>query len=378
MKTILHIAANYPDVFPNKISTAAVKNLIHLSTNFNHMVVSITKTSSVFNEKVIIEKNMISIRYFTVSFGIGHKFFMWRLAKTIYSILKHDPRAFSLIHAHKLTVDGIVGYFLSQWMHIPLVCSVRGDTDLKLIRWKLLSRTFFRKIFNKSCAVFFIAPWSQQPLQHYLKIPTNSKAVFLPNCVKECQIRYPLDEHNSRFVSIFNLDQFKRKGFLPLLKALHALRHENYSFQLDIIGEGKSLTKLQQLVHTYGLSNNIHFLGAMKNDEVIHNIGKYSALLMPSIIETFGMVYLEALLSGTPILYSQNVGIDGYFKDLEIGVKVEPTNTESVKAGVRDMLINSGRYKKSLLEALQAGRLNFFRKERIQEKYETILSQYAL
>jgi glycosyltransferase involved in cell wall biosynthesis len=47
---------------------------------------------------------------------------------------------------------------------------------------------------------------------------------------------------------------------------------------------------------------------------------------MPSINETFGRVYIEAMSQGLPIIYSKNDGIDGFFQDGEVGYGVEGSN----------------------------------------------------
>jgi glycosyltransferase involved in cell wall biosynthesis len=52
---------------------------------------------------------------------------------------------------------------------------------------------------------------------------------------------------------------------------------------------------------------------------------------MPSFNETFGIVYLEAMSQGLPILYSQNQGIDGYFNYRIPGYSVDPNNLNDIK-----------------------------------------------
>ena len=55
---------------------------------------------------------------------------------------------------------------------------------------------------------------------------------------------------------------------------------------------------------------------------------------MPSFKETFGIVYLEAMSQGLPIIYSQNQGIDGYFKDRAPGYSVDPYSINDIKSKI--------------------------------------------
>ena len=66
----------------------------------------------------------------------------------------------------------------------------------------------------------------------------------------------------------------------------------------------------------------------------------YGAMCLPSHNETFGMVYVEALLSGVPILYSRGTGIDGFLDRIEGAVGVDPCSTEEIGAALE--LLRSG------------------------------------
>jgi glycosyltransferase involved in cell wall biosynthesis len=51
---------------------------------------------------------------------------------------------------------------------------------------------------------------------------------------------------------------------------------------------------------------------------------------MPSFAETFGLVYAEALSQGLPLIYTKGQGIDGYFRDGEVGYAVDPNDPEEI------------------------------------------------
>ena len=52
--------------------------------------------------------------------------------------------------------------------------------------------------------------------------------------------------------------------------------------------------------------------------------------VMPSFFETFGLVYLEAMSQGLPLIYSKDQGFDGFYTDGRIGYAVNPSDTDGI------------------------------------------------
>jgi len=61
---------------------------------------------------------------------------------------------------------------------------------------------------------------------------------------------------------------------------------------------------------------------------------------MASFRETFGLVYVEAMSQGLPILYSKDRGFDGFYKEGEVGYSVDPEDPKTIEAGVEKILKN--------------------------------------
>ena len=74
------------------------------------------------------------------------------------------------------------------------------------------------------------------------------------------------------------------------------------------------------------------------------------AALTPNHNETFGMVYLEALLCGIPILYSNGTGIDGFVDWISAKAGVDPASVKSIAQGLNDVLENQQVYRPWLKE----------------------------
>ena len=98
-------------------------------------------------------------------------------------------------------------------------------------------------------------------------------------------------------------------------------------FELTIIGDGKELKKLKSLSRSGILArqHKIKFLGRLSHKKVLEQMQTANIFILPSVDETFGMVYLEAMASGCVTVCTKNDGIDGIIKDGENGFLTEAT-----------------------------------------------------
>jgi glycosyltransferase involved in cell wall biosynthesis len=90
---------------------------------------------------------------------------------------------------------------------------------------------------------------------------------------------------------------------------------------------------------------------------------------MPTRRETFGMVFIEALFSGLPLLHTKRWGIDGFFADDEVGYACDPTSLADIEAGVARLLGEQARFKRSIAALHERGGLDRFKRKTIAETY---------
>lgn len=112
-----------------------------------------------------------------------------------------------------------------------------------------------------------------------------------------------------------------RKNIDKLIYAVKDLKE----FELTVIGDGPQLESLKKIE-----SQNVKFLGRLPRESVLQEMQKHDIFVLPSVNETFGMVYLEAMASGCITVCTKNDGIDGIIKDGENGFLCEP-DPENIK-----------------------------------------------
>ena len=135
----------------------------------------------------------------------------------------------------------------------------------------------------------------------------------------------------------------KRKNIDKVIKACKGLE----CFELTVIGDGKERKKLEKI------DKNVIFTGRLPHDEVLAKMRNSDIFVLPSVGETFGMVYLEAMASGCITVCTKGDGIDGIIKDRENGFLTEP-NPENIK----ETLLNIKNLTKEELNSLYTNSFN--------------------
>lgn len=334
---ILHIHQDYPDGrgFP---FTRAVENLINASSDENpdidHYVLSINRTNNPFKISFKIFDRGLSVVYwaFPLPFIYAPAIYFWSL---IACFLLRNER-FDVVHGHKLTTEGLWAYFVARKFNLKFCLSVRGGSDCRNLKrlWDL--KRIFRKIYKKSVHVFWVSPWAKSEVEKLLCYEKSSYSFFPNICHIENIKNTFLNGKRVRYCTVVSLHQMKRKGLFPLLEAITLLRDDGVFIELDIIGGGdyKYFDEVKEKVNSLNIEQQVRVLGALTHDDLLKNISKAKGLLLPAINETFGMAYIEAIASGTPVLFMSDTGIDGHFEAKKIGVRIDSQDPETIKNGI--------------------------------------------
>jgi len=244
-----------------------------------------------------------------------------------------------ILHAHTLYSDGFAAYKISKKYGIPYVVTVRG-TDVNIFsRYFYHLRPSAREVLNNASLVIFINNITKPKLQYRLDyIFDSDKVAIVPNGMSDFWINSERPKKSSKNPEVVQVvcvaRVIKLKNYHNLIEAILKLnRDDKRQYHLTIVGDyssayGRRMKKRYE-------SDQIRFIGALKADDIRRYFWNSDIFAMPSRTETFGIVYIEALSQGLPVLYSKNQGLDGWDVDNNLGVSCDQHSIEDICSGIR-------------------------------------------
>ncbi|MFA5184323.1 MAG: glycosyltransferase family 4 protein [Patescibacteria group bacterium] len=130
------------------------------------------------------------------------------------------------------------------------------------------------------------------------------------------------------------------KGLPILLRALAGVTTR--SWRLTIIGTGDRQTEYKDLAAALGLSGRVNFAGKVSEDDLIRAYQNADLLILPSINtnEAFGIVLIEALACGVPVIASDLPGVRRVFTDHQEGLLAQPDDVADLRKKLEFILKN--------------------------------------
>ncbi|WP_169307130.1 glycosyltransferase [Ferrimonas sediminicola] len=371
-KRVLHLAVEYPSLNRDS-NTPAVRHFIRANPDVDYRVFALRRTSNPFAVNALEgddegDPKVTSMQYWGLPWGMLLFLSMTLLAWRIRRQIRRERLHVDLVHAHKFAFEGIAGWWLSRWLGVPLVLSVRGEAEAKILRFKPHYDLFFRRQLRDAARIYYVSAWFKPLLNARFTIDPN-KQKLLPNFVAERHWVITPDFREDHLVSIMDLNVLKKKGLAKLLTAVARLAPRHPKLKLDIIGggSGAAMRQARQMIAAQGVEDRVTLVGEMDNTQLLAQLPRYGGMVLPSVDETFGMVYVEALMSGVPILHSKETGIDGFLEEIPARVMADPYCDDSVAEAMERLLSSQRDYREWLLAHQDVVAEKFSRRSHIEE-----------
>lgn len=244
-----------------------------------------------------------------------------------------------LIHAH-FTMMGYCGRIIKQKYNIPIVLTEHASA---VIERKIKRKTIIQCISAYKYADKIIAVGSN--LAEHMKKYTQKEIVVIPNILsKEFSIKKSAnrDDKEFRYISVVGKAQ-PDKRLNILMEAFYSLIIKYPQSRLWIVGEGKIIENLIKEREYAGYSEQIKFLGIMNNEAMPDIYQKCDCFVLPSIKETFGMVYIEAAGCGIPIIGCFSGGTNDIITK-QNGVLAQNDDVNSLENAMEYILLHNNEY----------------------------------
>ncbi|RJS84247.1 glycosyltransferase family 1 protein [Candidatus Bathyarchaeota archaeon] len=258
-----------------------------------------------------IEFDIIHIHdWLTAKAGISSKHFLNKpLISTIHST--EEGRSRGLHNPDSFLIDGIEWWMTYEARRV-IVCS-------NSVKWEVES---------------------------HFSLP-HDKVTVIPNGIEvssfnlninreEVKRRYGI-KPNERII-LFVGRLVPQKGVDMLIKAAPLIVQQHRDARILIAGDGWSRNYLEELARSMGLRDRIRFLGFISDWELEDLMVTADVLVVPSIYEPFGIVALEGMAAGTPVVATNIGGLSEIIEHDRTGVLVYPEDPGSIAWGINKVL----------------------------------------
>ncbi len=131
------------------------------------------------------------------------------------------------------------------------------------------------------------------------------------------------------------------KGQDVLLNSIVRLKDRFPNAVFEFVGDGPCKGECERLAAELGIADRCRFVGRLPHDEVLRRMGRAYVSVVPSRSECFGLVNIESLAMGTPVVASDVGGIGEIFDDGEEGYLVPPDDPETLADRLAEILSDS-------------------------------------
>ncbi|MBP7766485.1 MAG: glycosyltransferase family 4 protein [Syntrophaceae bacterium] len=171
---------------------------------------------------------------------------------------------------------------------------------------------------------------------------------------------------------IFASMNFEIKGLDDILVSLGKLKRKTGRFKLIVAGKG-NVKKYSKLAREAGIADNVLFAGVVSKERLVDFYLAGDLYLMLSRFDTFGMVVLEAMAAGLPVMISKAVGARDLVREGENGFVVsDPSDHEQIVSRL-EILFDADRRRQMAEAACRTAAQNTW--DRVAEKYENLYGE---
>ena len=172
------------------------------------------------------------------------------------------------------------------------------------------------------------------------------KAEIIPNVVDTDSFSLksvPVRHNGFKVISVGAL--IKRKHMDLLIKAFTEFAEKHDDVSLEIFGKGEERENLERLIAENNMSSTITLHGARPRKEIADSMKKADCFVLASDVETFGVVYIEAMAMGLPVIATKSGGPENFVNDTN-GILIDPDNKEVLVKSLEKMYDSCGSYDK--------------------------------
>lgn len=243
-----------------------------------------------------------------------------------------------LIHVHSMLHAGSLAYEIKARSGVPFVVTEHSTAFARglLSKWQLQQ---CRRIAKAAERRFAVSKEFASLLESTLSLDGHPWE-FIPNMVNQdflsCSLGQP-DAESYRFINVGIVSDKKRQA--NIVQAFAKAFSSNENVFLTIGGSGPSFEALQEICYELGLQSRVSLPGMLSRAAVLNEMAASDAFVLASKYETFGVVLVEALALGKPVIATKCGGPESIVQSGD-GLLVPVDDIESLSMAMRSLYEN--------------------------------------
>jgi phosphatidyl-myo-inositol dimannoside synthase len=210
------------------------------------------------------------------------------------------------------------------------------------------------------------------------------KCLVLNNCIDPFLQRPSIKKRSTHLVERYHINE-NDIVLLTLTRLSHRDRYKGYGFVLQSLEEIVKVQKnikyilaggyedsekdyIEEMIAILRLQNNVVITGFLAEEELAAHFSLADIYVMPSVKEGFGIVFVEAMYYGTPVIAGNADGSTDALLQGKLGLLIEPDNTKAITEALQKMITNKKAY-----EPDHALLMDYFGYEYYKERLEEVL-----
>ena len=259
--------------------------------------------------------------------------------KMVEKVIEENNLRFDLIHAHFTWPSGHIGVKLSEEYGKPVITTIHENGDWFDMEVEM-NHHLINSTWSGANALIRVNKKDVPVLQRYndnvYSIPNGFSPTFRPIDMTIAREQLGLPEDSKIIFTLGNL--IERKGFNYLVDAMDVILSKRDDVLCFIGGAGPEEKSLQRQIGQLNLEGSVRLLGSIPGDQLTLWMNACDLFILSSLSESFGVVQIEALACGKPVVATRNGGSEEIIASDDYGLLVEPADPEDLANKILDAL----------------------------------------
>lgn len=296
-----------------------------------------------------------------VFMSLGEKAFRQLYKRTVKKYGKPD-----IVHSHFADISCIT----SRGLNDPEVKHVITEHSSQLNReMSDFDAAEFKKAYSEASMVISVS----SSLQNRIRELSGVDSICIHNIVDLGAFTFSgrkQDREKFSFITVAGLNE--NKNITSLVQAFKIVSEEHDDVKLTIVGDGPQKGLLEELITDFSLQDKVVMTGTLKRPEINRLFTESECFVLPSKSETFGVVYIEAMAAGLPVLATKCGGPEDFVDD-ENGILIEENTIESLASAMLEIYAGYDKYDNAEISTVARKRFSAENiAKQIEQVYRTI------